>query len=176
MSECASLRRKFMISVALTTHNTHTHLSVMQFRFEDCHRTSRCPVSVVLNVHVSIAWTSSFAATQNGFVFEQARQKNFAVNCNNAFHGTELVVASSNSLRVSRCNWMLTADAKNPWGTASREAVCLVSRVSCDKLKERKYKGTLAKRTGGSVLIMLTRAGINLATMQQQTIGDTLKA
>jgi hypothetical protein len=50
------------------TYSTqHTNLSVMQFRFEDCHRTFRRTVSVILNVHVSIAGTPSFTATQNGF-------------------------------------------------------------------------------------------------------------
>ena len=54
------------------------------------------------------------------------------------------------------------------------EAVCLVSRVSCDKLKERKYEGTLAKRTvQATLLILFKRADINLATTQQQTNGGT---
>ena len=148
----------------------------MQFRFEDCHRTFRRPVSVVLNVHVSIAWTPSFTATQNGFMFQQAQQEKLPSNCDTASYGTEFVISSCNILRASHSDWMLAADAKNPCGTARREEVCLVSRVSCDKLKERKYQGILSKLTGGSVLITFKRAHINLATMQQQTIGGNLKA
>lgn len=96
----------------------------MQFRFEDCHRTFRRPVSVIPNVHVSIAGTRSFIDTQNGFLF-----------------GTS---ASGKSRRQLQQRFSRNMRA---------EAVCLVSRVSCDKPTERKYHGILTKRTGGSVLM-----------------------